>query len=224
MKKTLKMAALACLIGSAGIQTSNAQDGAAEHFKDLRIFGGINIGSVTTEGTRFTLINSVAHKKSIEGQIGVQAGLSMTFGNHFYISPGIWYGTHTSNTFLIEEDKDNNDVDFEKETTLSTIAIPVRLGFRFINPNAENIFNIRLYGGVTGAHVIGVSHKGDSEIKLDEKDFEKLMVAATGGVGVDVLFFFLDVGYDLGLTGYEKNVDKSRHNSMFANLGVKFKI
>jgi hypothetical protein len=224
MKKTLKMAALACLIGTIGMQNTNAQDGGSEHFKDVRIFGGINIGSVTTEGTRFTLVDSSLHAKSIDGQLGYQAGISMTFGNHFYVSPGIWYGTYTSNTYLIEEGKDNNDIDFEKETTISTIAVPVRLGFRFINPNAENIFNIRIYGGITGAHVLSVNHKGDDEIKLDEKDFEKLLVSATGGVGVDVLFFFLDAGYDLGLTGYEKNADKSRHNSMFVNLGVKFKI
>lgn len=224
MKKTSMIMATALLIGFAGLNTANAQSEGGDHFKDIRIFGGVNVGSVSTEGTRFTIVNGKDHKKSIEGQLGYQGGLSMTIGNHFYISPGLWYSTFTSNTFLIEEGKENDDIDFEKETTISTIALPVRLGFRLINPNTENIFNIRIYGGVTGAHVLSVNHKGDDEIKLSEKDFETLFVSGTAGLGVDVLFFFLDAGYDIGLTGYEKNADKSRHNSMFVNLGVKFKI
>jgi hypothetical protein len=41
---------------------------------------------------------------------------------------------------------------------------------------------------------------------------------------VDILFFFVDLGYDLGLTNFEKSNTKSRHNSMFLNVGAKFKL
>jgi hypothetical protein len=196
------------------------------HFTDIRVFGGVNLSSLSSEGTQLTLVDSIIHEKGVDAELGYQGGVSVTFGNHFYISPGIWYTKFTVNSFLIDDDPKTtyDDVNFEKESSITMLTLPVRFGFRFINPQSENIFNVRLFGGVTGQHILSVSTSGDSEIELDKDDYENVVVSATGGLGVDVLFLFMDLGYDLGLTNFEKSSNKSRHNSMFVNLGVKFKI
>ncbi len=194
------------------------------HFSDIRVFGGLNLSSLSTEGTQITLIDSVIHTKGVDAELGYQGGISFTYGNHFYVSPGLWYTKFTLNSFLIDETQNNDDVDFETQSNISMISIPIRFGFRFINPQDENILNVRLFGGFTGQHVLSVNTSGDSEIKLDKDDYENLIVSGTAGLGVDVLFLFLDLGYDLGLTNFEKSNDKSRHNSMFINLGAKFKL
>lgn len=216
---------LVAIIMLAVKSVSFSQDnGGKDHFSDIRVFGGINIGSLSNDGTEFTLIDSVVHSKGLDAQIGYQGGLSFTYGNHFYVSPGLWYTKFTVNSYLFNETQNNDDVDFEKESSISMLSIPVRFGFRFINPNDENIFNVRLFGGFTGQHVLSVSSSGDSQIQIDKDDYENLMVSATAGLGVDVLFLFMDLGYDLGLTNFEKSSNKSRHNSMFVNIGAKFKL
>jgi hypothetical protein len=200
------------------------EDNNAKHYSDIRVLGGMNLGSLTSEGTKLTLIDSVVHSSNVDAQIGYQGGLSFTYGNRFYISPGVWYTKFTLNTQFIDDTQNNDDFDFEAESTLSMISIPVRFGFRFINPQDEDIFNMRLFGGVVGQHVISVNTVGDSEVKLDKDNYENLVMSATAGLGVDILFFFVDLGYDLGLTNFEKSNTKSRHNSMFLNVGAKFKL
>lgn len=208
-------------ICSPSFAQSNENSG---HFTDIRVFAGINLSSLTSEGTQFTLIDSVIHKNGIEAELGYQGGVSFTYGNHFYISPGLWYTKFTLNSFLFDESQNNDEPDFEAESNISMISIPIRFGFRFIDPQSENILNVRLFGGFTGQHVLSVHNSGDSEAKKDKDDYENLVVNGTAGLGVDVLFLFLDLGYDLGLTNFEKSNDKSRHNSMFINVGAKFRL
>jgi hypothetical protein len=71
---------------------------------------------------------------------------------------------------------------------------------------------------------MSVSASGDEEIQISKDDYEDVILSATAGLGVDVLFLFMDLGYDLGLTNFEKSNSKSRHNSMFVNVGARFKI
>jgi hypothetical protein len=205
--------------------TSTAQSNQnSGHFSDIRMFGGINLSSLSSDGTQITLVDSVIHSNSVDAQLGYQGGVSFTYGNHFYVSPGLWYSKFTLNSYLIDESQPDNDIDFEKESNISMLTIPIRFGFRFIDPNSSNIFNIRLYGGVTGQHVLSVDTSGDPEIELDKSDYEDIVVNATAGLGVDVLFLFMDIGYDLGLSNFEKSNSNSRHNSMFVNVGAKFRL
>lgn len=225
MKYYLRKLSKALVFATYGLVISNLSFGQNEggHFKDIRVFGGMNLSSLSNEGTQITLVDSIIHKKGFEAEIGFQGGVSMTYGNHFYISPGLWYTRFTVNSYLFKAGNDNSDKpDFENTSIISMLSIPVRVGFRFINPEAEKIFNMRIFGGITGQHILSVNSSGDAESELTKDDYENLMVSATAGLGVDILFLYADLGYDLGISNFQKADSKSRHNSMFFNVGVKF--
>ncbi len=218
LPKVLLLSAAVLIVSKFSVAQSNEG-----HYKDIRLFGGVNLSSLSTDGTEITLVDSIIHKKGFEAEVGYQGGLSFTYGNHFYISPGIWYTKFTVNSYLFKEGNDNKDKpDFENESSISMLSIPVRVGFRFINPEAEKIFNMRIFGGITGQHILSVNSSGDAESELTKDDYENLMVSATAGLGVDILFLYMDLGYDLGLSNFQKANTNSRHNSMFVNVGVKF--
>jgi len=219
--KTSKLLKINALAVAMLVQFAPVSAQTGSHHKDIRGFVGLNFGNVSADGTEITNINGWDHKHTYEGQVGYQAGLALTFGNHFYISPGVWWSTYTANKILVNKDT-ASAVDFKKETTINSISVPVRVGFRLMNPETENVFNVRVFGGFIGHHILSVDVKGDNEVPLDEDDFDNIMIGANAGIGVDILFLFCDIGYDLGLTQYEKVDHKTRHNSFFINLGAKF--
>jgi len=45
---------------------------------------------------------------------------------------------------------------------LSAISVPLKFGFRLINPEDEDIFNVRIFGGFDGHHILSVNHSEKS--------------------------------------------------------------
>jgi hypothetical protein len=44
------------------------------------------------------------------------------------------------------------------------------------------------------------------------------------GMGVDIFFLYLDMGYQLGLSQVHSGSDKATANSFYANLGIRIKL
>lgn len=205
---------------------SVAQDNVGA-YKDLRLFVGFNVGSASNEDAKSIQLNAINYTKDLSTELGFQGGVSMTYGNQFYVSPGIWYSNFTANSILIKEDATVGGLanTFENSSKISMLSIPIRLGFRLISPKEElsKVFNMRIFGGITGQHILSVTGGVENEARLSKDDFENVVISANSGFGFDVFFLYADIGYDLGLTNFEKINSKSRHNSLFINIGTKFK-
>lgn len=190
----------------------------AQHF-DIRAYGGFNVLQLTSdEGT--SLIDGVIHDRKVSGRPGVQFGASLTFGSRFYVQPGLQYSIYTTevinkNTFSGAELKD--------ETTINTISVPLRVGFRLMDPEIENLFNIRVFGGFDGSHVMSVGHSSKSGKldDIDEDDFSNLIVSADFGLGLDIFIFYIDMGYQLGLTPVYTGGDQAKANAFYSNVGIR---
>jgi hypothetical protein len=112
--------------------------------------------------------------------------------------------------------------EFKGETTINTINVPVRVGFRMLDVNNSGVFNLRLFGGILGSHVLGVSDSGDEEVSVSKEDFTDFTLSGQVGFGVDILIAFIDFGYDLGLTDFYKQAGTQKSNQFFVNAGVRF--
>ena len=129
----------------------------AQHF-DVRAYGGFNVSQLTSdEGA--TLIDGTIHQTSFSGRPGAEFGASVTFGGQFYIQPGLKYSLIASETVNFNQ---ANNTTYKDEVTISTFSVPLKFGFRLINPEHENIFNVRLFGGFDGHHVTSVNHSSQS--------------------------------------------------------------
>jgi len=186
---------------------------------DLRASFGLNVLQLTSDNET-SLIDGVLHNQAISGRPGIQFGAAVTFGDRFYVQPGIQFYT-LSTTIVNENSVTGNEL--KDETTLSAISVPLKFGFRLINPEDEDIFNVRIFGGFDGHHILSVNHseKSGSTDNITTDDCNNLIVNADFGIGVDFLFLFLDTGYQLGLTPFHSGGDGAKSNAFYTNLGLR---
>jgi len=187
---------------------------------DVRAYGGLNVVQLSTDdGT--SLIDGVLHRRSISGRPGYQFGAAVLFGERFYVQPGVQLTTVS--TEIVNENTVTG-VELTDETTLKMISVPLRVGFRLIDPEVENMFNVRIFGGFDGHHVTSVKHNvndpntGD----YDEGDYSNLILNADFGLGIDILFLYIETGYQLGISPVHTGGDQAKANSFYANLGLRF--
>lgn len=185
---------------------------------DLRLYGGINLLQLTSDqGT--TIINGISHFKKVDGRPGVQFGGLLTFGKQFYVQPGIQYGILT--TEIIHNDGSNADL--KDEATISVISVPLKVGLRLIDPEVEDYFNVRIFAGLDGSHVVSVNQTTSSgSHPIEKDDYNGLIMNADFGMGLDILFLFADIGYQLGLSPVHSNGDQAKANAFYINAGFKF--
>ena len=189
-----------------------------QHF-DIRAYGGPNILQLTSdEGT--SLIDGVIHDRKVSGRPGAQFGAALTFGSRFYVQPGLQYTILTSE--VINENTKTKDV-LKDEATINTISVPLKVGFRLINPEVENLFNARIFGGFDGSHVRSVDHsnKSNKTDDIEADDFTNLIVSADFGMGLDIFIFYIDLGYQLGLTPIYTGGDQAKANAFYSNIGLR---
>lgn len=187
---------------------------------DVRGYGGVNVVQLSTDqGT--SLIDGVLHNRSVSGRPGYQFGVAVLFGERFYVQPGLQW---TSVSTEVVNENTASGVELTDETTVSMISVPLRVGFRLIDPEVENMFNVRVWGGFDGHHVTSVDHSVNNPNTgdIDEGDYSNLIVNADFGLGIDVLFLFIETGYQLGISPVYTGGDQAKANSFYANLGVRF--
>jgi len=192
----------------------------AQHF-DIRAYGGFNVLQLTSDqGSNF--IDDILHHRSVTGRPGYQFGTAVTFGDRFYVQPGIQISTGT--TKVVNENSITGK-EFTDESTLSMISVPLKVGVRLIDPNEENIFNVRVFGGFDGSHVTKVTHgtksENGAEGDLNEDDYSNLIMAADFGLGFDIAFLFIDMGYQLGLSPIHSGGDSAKGNTFYGNIGLR---
>ncbi len=185
---------------------------------DIRAYGGMNILQLTTDkGT--SLIDGTLHHRSVSGRPGYQFGAAVTFGNRFYVQPGIEWATLS--TKMVNKNSSTGK-ELTDETTVGVFSIPLKAGFRFFDPEKENIFNVRVFGGFVGHHVMKVNHTTKSgAFDISKSDYTNLIMNADFGMGVDIFIFYLDVGYQLGLSPVHSSGDMAKANSFYTNLGLR---
>jgi hypothetical protein len=208
--KKLILITLACLLFS--------NIGVAQKF-DIRAYGGFNALQLTSDEGE-TLINGVAHEQTVSGRLGAQFGFSATFGARFFVQPG--FQRAILSTKIINKNSING-LELIDQTNIRVVSVPLKVGFRLIDPEDVNFVNVRVFGGFDGSHVTSVKHskKSDGLEEIDANDFSNLILNADFGLGIDVLFLYLDLGYQLGITPVYTGGDSAKSNAFYGNLGIR---
>ncbi len=189
-----------------------------QHF-DIRAYGGLNVLQLTSD-IGSSLINSIQHNQKVSGRPGGQVGAAVTFGSRFYVQPGIQYSLMS--TEIVNETVATGNK-WTDQTSIKTISVPLKAGFRLVDPATENLINVRIFGGFDGSHVLSVNHseKSGAIDDIDKDDFSNLIVSADFGLGLDVFIFYLDMGYQLGLTPVYTGGDNAKANAFYSNFGIR---
>ena len=147
---------------------------------------------------------------------GWQLGLDARFGKIVHIVPGIhFFSTGT----LLDVPIPGSPGDFETENiSVSAIKVPIKLGVNVIP--LGSLFRLRLQGGPIWSFNLGVG-KNDSNITND--DIKNTNLGILLGGGIDVLFLFLDINYEIGTSQFYENTPESNINVFTVSAGIKIK-
>jgi len=154
-------------------------------------------------------------------------GVFARFGEKIYVQPELNWLTQGS---VFKYPSIGSISPIEQEIKLSTIQVPLNIGWRMIN---LKVVNIRIFAGVAANFITNttITTSGDQanypEALPTEDDFGKTQWQWDAGVGVDVLMFALDVKYMGGLNNILKDFEysdgtlSSKSNLFMVTLGWK---
>lgn len=130
------------------------------------------------------------------------AGVFVRMGQKIYVQPEVNWMTEGSVFKYPEVDLGGSDYSpFQQDIKLSSINIPVSLGWRIIN---LEVVNIRIFAGINANIVLNKTINNSQDISdvdedlfdpITESDIKDLAWNYHAGVGVDVLMFALDLKY-----------------------------
>jgi len=179
-----------------------------------------------TVGINLSKVNSNPAGTTTKAKIGYQFGGSLMFGNRLYLSPGIYY--YQQVTQYVINNPNGNTTAITTDEKFAGVKIPVLLGFKFIDPATDPLFNVRVFAGPSA--LFNTTHTFSEGFGNDEIKWKKNTWGAQIGAGIDVAFLFVEAGYEFGLsTPYEgdsvsDNFKDVKHNTFVLNAGIRFVI
>lgn len=183
-----------------------------------------NLSSVTTGSYNLNSVNS-------ELANGFHAGVFARLGfKSLYFQPEFLYSMGKKDYTITFKDAANNNVSFNKLVNVSTLDVPLLLGYKLLD---LKIVNLRVFAGPklrfnAGSSLSYSNLSTGGSVTQDQlvKDIKAAQVGLEAGVGVDVLMFTLDARYNLIGDMYQTKlssltIDNIPANTFVISLGWK---
>jgi hypothetical protein len=145
-----------------------------------------------------------------KAKIGAQIGAGLAFGKKFYIEPGVYYATKSTEFTII-----NDPVVPDFDAIIKGIRVPVAIGFGLLG-NEKSFITLRAFGGASGFFVTGT---GDD---LDKDNVESPTWGAFAGAGFDFWIAFVEASYEWSLNNSLRNIEVGKSQTFFITAGLKF--
>ena len=145
-----------------------------------------------------------------KAKIGANIGASVAFGKKFYVEPGVFY-TSKSTEFTLKENPEVPNLD----ASIQGIRVPVAVGVGVLG-NEESFITLRAFGGGSGFFVTGTGKD------LDKDETESPTWGAFAGVGFDFWIAFAEASYEWSLNNSLKNIEVGNSRTVFVTVGLKF--
>lgn len=164
---------------------------------DFRIYGGVSTSKI---------LNSSYESAYAAGYL---LGFSYRKGRFGYWEIGVNY-----NNSAVSLEGANI---LEENMQLRQVEAPLSLGINLLSAT-RRVFGLRLFGGLVPGYIASVE---DNPFHLVNDDFNRFQLGGRVGVGVDVLFLFIEGGYQYGFIDVLKEQD-SNLSQLDLRLGFRF--
>ena len=170
-------------------------------------FGQFEIKALA--GTNFASLSKHPTGEDWKAQAGYQFGAGVLIGDKFYVEPGIQFVRNTR----VVSTADVEELDFAQ----NFVKIPVYAGYHLLGHESGPVA-LRVFAG-PAASIAGKIKKGEDHISKDDIKNAHFMIDA--GIGVDILFLFVELNYEYALTDYfTEEVHDSKHSAFLINAGI----
>ena len=170
--------------------------------KQFNVFAGINSNTMSGSTAAYNANSAV----------GYQIGVSWKKGGFTYWQVGLTYNDAAYGFNSVATTKDTGDL------KVQALDIPITFGVNFLS--FAKIVSLRAYLSAMPSFTLGVS---SNHFGITKDDVNSFIFYGQGGIGVDVLFLMLDLGYNYGTQSLMKNsVNSTNPGQWFVNLGFRF--
>jgi len=171
----------------------------------FKVSAGVNINDLSLDS---------ADDVTSSPEAGYNLGLSYKRGRFFYYEIGARYNKRS---FLVTAENEP-----ESSLSISGFDIPLTAGIN-ITSFADRLVGLRVFVSAVPSFTMG---KDVDEVDLEKDDIKGFMFYGQGGVGVDIAFFFVEAGYNIGFSNIVNDMDdgsvKSVPNQGYVNVGFRF--
>lgn len=161
-------------------------------------------------GINFASLANPPSGSDWQAQAGYQFGGGVLIGEKFYVEPGIQF---VRNSRVVTPVNVEEEFDFSQ----NLVKIPVYAGYHLLGHESGPLA-LRLFAG-PAVSVAGKIKKGEDQITKDDIKNAHFMVDA--GVGLDILFLFVEFNYEYAFTPYfTDEAFDSNHSGFLINAGI----
>ena len=100
---------------------------------------------------------------------------------------------------------------------VQAIDVPLTAGINFLT--IGKIANLRAFVSAMPSFTIGVS---DNNFGIDKDQVKSFIFYGQAGIGANVAFAMIDIGYNYGFSDLMENFDSTNPSQWFLNLGIRF--
>ena len=143
---------------------------------------------------------------------GYNLGISYKRGRFLYYEVGARY----NNRYFIVSDLDNT-LSTSKSFSVSAVDIPLTAGIN-ITSFADRLVGVRVFLSAVPSFTLG---ENVDEIGLENDAISSFLFYGQAGVGVDIAFFFVEVGYNYGFDNIIEDIT-SNPSQGYLNIGFRF--
>lgn len=176
-----------------------------------------NIGSVESGDYNLSDVKS-------ELANGFHAGIFARLGKKLYIQPELLYAMGKKDYTITFQDVMNKDVTYDKFVTISTVDIPVLLGYKLLD---LKVANLRVFAGPkfrldagSSLEIKNLQTTGTVTANDLVKDIKNSQVGLEAGLGVDLFMFSLDARFNAIGDMYQTKIDDVNIDKLSANTFV----
>jgi|GEM_PF-2994553 len=166
---------------------------------DFRIYAGVSTSKI--------LLSNSSYESAYAA--GYNLGFSYRKGRFAYWEMGLNFNNSAVTLDQISI--------LEESMQIRQLEVPLSIGINALSLT-RRVLGVRLFGGVVPGYVVGIE---ENPFDLVTDDFNRFQLSGRVGVGVDVLFLFIEGGYQYGFTDLLKDQD-SNLSQLDVKLGFRF--
>ena len=166
---------------------------------DFKIYGGISASTIVLSNSTYESAYAA----------GYNLGFAYRKGRYGYWEIGINF-----NGSVVALD---GVTALEQNMQIGHLELPLSGGINLLG-TTRRVLGLRIFGGVVPGYIVRI---GDNPFGLEEGDFNRFQLGGRLGVGLDVLFLFLEAGYQYGFIDL-LNDQGSNLSQLDLRLGFRF--
>lgn len=167
--------------------------------------------SIYAGGNSNTMSGST-EKYNANAGVGYHIGVAWERGSFLYYGIGLRFNNAVYGFKSNITSKDTGDL------KVQALDVPVTLGINFLS--FAKIVGLRAFVSAMPSFTLGVT---DNHFGVTKDNVNSFIFYGQAGIGVNVAFAFLDIGYNYGTQSLLKNsVSKTNPGQAYLSLGIRF--